>query len=185
LSGGCRSLQACPFPRSHPVPHLAVEVLKLLGRVTHPKIVAPPPNDRVACCHYGRQCAPQTSSCRVGPNVAADGCHGFLARPHQGEQLPRRACSARVTVEPEQLTPGALHVDHARLGGRPRQLAFLQDLRDGLSGVRGRASRATDEQPIVGLPREVAQRPVLLGPVPIEPRPVAIGPHRADDAPVG
>ena len=132
MSGGCRSLQAGPFPRSHPWPHISGQVLKLLGRVTHTKIVAPPPNDRVECCHYCRQCAPQTSSFRLFPHVAAYGFHGFLARPHQGDQLPRRACAALVNVEPEQLTPGALHVDAARLGRMHRQLEFLQDLRDGL-----------------------------------------------------
>jgi hypothetical protein len=38
---------------------------------------------------------------------------------------------ALVHVAPEQLTPGALHVDDARLGGMHRQLELLHDLRDG------------------------------------------------------
>jgi hypothetical protein len=50
----------------------------------------------------------------------------------RGEPRPRHACSALVKVEPETLAPGALHVDDTCLGGRPRQLEFLQDLRDGL-----------------------------------------------------
>jgi hypothetical protein len=182
LSGGCRALQACPCPRSHPVPPIAIQVLTLLGRVPHPNIVAPPPNTRVECCPYGRTCAPQTASVRLFPTLAASGFQGLLARPPQGEQLPRRACAARVNVAPAQRQPGAVHVDDARLGGMPRQLACLPDLRDGLSGLRGRASRAPDDQPIVGLPREVAQRPVRLGPVPSEPRHVESGQPRADDS---
>ena len=132
MSGGCRSLQACPFPLSHPLPHIAVQVLKLLGRVAHTEVVAPPPNDGVEFGHYCRKCAPQASSFRLFPNLAAYGFHGFLARPYQGDQLPGRACSAFVKVEPEKLKPGALHIDDARLGGMHRQLEFLQDLRDGL-----------------------------------------------------
>src|SRR5512132_390702 len=69
LSGGCRLRPACPFPLSHPLPHLSVHVLKLLGRVPHTKLGAPPPNDRVALCHDCRQCAPHPSSFRLFPNL--------------------------------------------------------------------------------------------------------------------
>jgi hypothetical protein len=51
-------------------------------------------------------------------------------------------------VKPEQLKAGALHVDDTRLGGMHGPFEFLQDLRDGLQGLLGLASRVTDNHQV-------------------------------------
>ena len=107
---------------------------------------------------------PQTSSFRLLPNVAPYGFHGFLAGPHQWDQLPRLACSAFVKVEPKKLKPCLLHVDDARLGWMHRQFEFLQDLGDGVQGLLGISARAADDHHVIRIPREVPQRAILLGP---------------------
>src|SRR6266511_1472714 len=130
LFGRSAPLQACPQPLPHTLSHISVQVLERLGRVADADIVAPPANDPVELCHHRRYGTPQASSFGLLPNVAPYGFHGFLSGPHAWDELPGLPCSAFMEVEPEQLTPGARHVDDPRLGGMPRPFAFLHDLRD-------------------------------------------------------
>jgi len=163
--GGGHPLPVCAYPLPHSLLPIAVQGLELLGRVAHPAIGAPAPDDRVEFGHDGRQGVLETSACRLLPHMAPEGLPRFRTGPHQWHQFPRPACSAFVNVEPQTRKPRALHLDATRLGGLHWQLEVLQDRGDGRQGVRSGATRATDDQPIVRIARQGSQRAILLGPL--------------------
>jgi hypothetical protein len=176
---------ACPPPWPQTWSHLAVQVLELLGRVADAAIVAPPAHEPVACGHPRRDGTPHAASCGLRPTVAPDGVHGLWSGPPAWDARPGRPGAAWRAVAPEPRTPGALHVDETRLGGRPRPGACRPDRRDRRPGWRGLASRAADQHQVVRRPRAVTPRARRLCPGPRPHRSGAVGQPRAHDAPVG
>ena len=183
--GRSAPLQAGPPPWPHTLSPLAIQVLDLRGRVAHADIGAPPAHDQVACCHHRRDGTPHAAAFGLLPQVAPYGLPGFLSRPHAWDALPGRPGSACMDVAPEPLTPGALHGDDPRRGGRPRQVALLPARRDRRQGWRGLASRVADKHHVVRIPREGTPPAIRRCPVPRQHLYVDVGPQRAQDAPLG
>jgi len=139
-AGGGSPLPVCSYPLHHTLPRIAVQVLKLLGRVAHTKRVAPPPDDRVEFCYYCRQRLLQASSFRLLPNIAPS---SLPSRPPRGRRpraplmalpSPRRRCLSRPRST-------ALCLAASRAGGAARAVGTAWPPAGGTGGALPRGRR--------------------------------------------